>query len=83
MIVTYESICIVFAYVFLENNSMKQVTNRFERVDQARGIAIALMILFHIYYSATNIFGFENYVFSDDVWFYIGKISALLFISIA
>ena len=41
------------------------------------------MVIFHAYYSAKNIFGVQNYFFSDSVWFYIGKTSALLFISVA
>lgn len=48
-----------------------------------RGVAILLMVLFHINYSLVNIFGIEFFNFSELFWYIVGKISAIGFIFIA
>jgi len=42
-----------------------------------------MMVIFHIQYSLQNLFGVDITFIPDFFWFYFGKISALLFISIA
>lgn len=56
---------------------------RFQRLDILRGIAIVLMVLFHLNYSLVNIFGIEFLNFSEIFWYILGKISAIGFITIA
>ncbi len=56
---------------------------RLERLDILRWLAIVMMVVFHFQYSMQNIFGIEITFIPDFFWFYFGKISALLFISIA
>lgn len=56
---------------------------RLEKIDFFRGIAIFLMVLFHLYYSLTFIFNIDFLNFSYLFWFIVWKISALSFIFIA
>jgi len=56
---------------------------RLQKLDIFRGIAILLMIIFHINYSLLNIFNIDALNFSKIFWFIEGRISALLFIFIA
>jgi len=56
---------------------------RLERLDILRWVAIVMMVIFHIQYSLQNLFGVDITFIPDFFWFYFGKISALLFISIA
>lgn len=56
---------------------------RLEKLDILRGIAITLMVLFHLNYSLVHIFGIEVLNISEVFWYILGKISALGFISIA
>lgn len=56
---------------------------RLQRLDMFRGVAILLMVLFHINYSLVNIFGIEFFNFSELFWYIVGKISAIGFIFIA
>ncbi len=56
---------------------------RYEKLDILRGIAITLMIIFHINYSLTNIFWINFLNFSDILWIIIWKISVFLFIIVS
>ena len=56
---------------------------RLERLDIIRGIAIFLMVIFHLNYSLVNIFNSQILELPANIWFYIWRISALLFIIIA
>lgn len=55
---------------------------RLEKLDIFRWIAIILMVIFHLNYSLVNIFGNDIINFSENFWFIIWKIAALLFIFI-
>lgn len=56
---------------------------RLEIIDILRSIAIILMISFHVYYLWKNIFWYNDILFSQSTWYYIWKISAILFFGIA
>ena len=56
---------------------------RLERLDIFRGIAIVLMVVFHLNYSLVNIFSMEMLNFSEDFWYIIWKIAANIFILVA
>jgi uncharacterized membrane protein len=56
---------------------------RLELLDVLRALAIIFMILFHAYYLWTNIFEYQKFIFGSQTWFYIWRISALLFFVIA
>ena len=52
---------------------------RFWEIDFLRGIAILLMIIFHVLYDF-NYFGGYNFNLHSGIWLYVGRASALLFI---
>ncbi|MFK7780322.1 MAG: heparan-alpha-glucosaminide N-acetyltransferase [Candidatus Gracilibacteria bacterium] len=56
---------------------------RLEKLDILRGIAITLMVVFHLNYSLFNIFNINVLNFSNDFWFLVGRISVSLFIFVA
>lgn len=56
---------------------------RYEKLDILRGIAIVLMVLFHLNYILVHIFWIDSLNFSFIFWFFVGKIWALLFIIIS
>lgn len=56
---------------------------RYHRLDAIRGIAIILMVIFHLNYSLVYIFENQILNFSEIFWYIVGKFSALLFICIA
>jgi len=56
---------------------------RLQRLDILRGTAIVLMVVFHLNYSLVNIFGIESLNFSELLWYILGKIAALGFMTIA
>ena len=56
---------------------------RLDILDILRGLAVVLMILFHLNYSLVHIFDSEILNFSESFWYVIGKISALSFILLA
>ncbi len=56
---------------------------RLEILDILRALAIIFMILFHAYYLSINVFEYQKFIFSKEIWFYIWRISALLFFVIA
>jgi uncharacterized membrane protein len=43
---------------------------RLEKIDIFRGIAIILMVIFHLNYSLVNIFDNNIINFSKEFWFY-------------
>ncbi|MDA9129208.1 DUF1624 domain-containing protein [Candidatus Gracilibacteria bacterium] len=56
---------------------------RYQYLDILRGLAIVLMILFHLNYSLIHIFNSEIFNVSETFWYILGKVSALGFITIA
>lgn len=56
---------------------------RYEKLDFLRGIAILLMIIFHINYSLLEIFSINFLNFSNTFWFLVWKIWAILFIVVS
>ncbi|MDD3144968.1 MAG: heparan-alpha-glucosaminide N-acetyltransferase [Candidatus Gracilibacteria bacterium] len=56
---------------------------RLEKLDVLRGVAVILMIFFHINYSLVNIFNINLLNFSEIFWVILGKISVFLFIFIS
>lgn len=55
--------------------------NRFWEIDFLRGIAITMMVLFHIIFDLT-FFGTYNFLASSNFWYFFGKLTAALFILI-
>lgn len=59
-----------------------KTSNRITELDFFRGIALILMVYFHLIWSMSEIYGY-SVVYSFWANFYIGKISAILFILIS
>jgi uncharacterized membrane protein len=57
-------------------------THRLTELDVLRGIALVLMVYFHLIWSMHELFGYQV-VYSSWINFYIGKISAILFILVS
>jgi uncharacterized membrane protein len=57
-------------------------TQRLTELDVLRGIALVLMVYFHLIWSMHELFGYQVF-YSSWINFYIGKISAILFILIS
>lgn len=57
-------------------------SNRITELDFFRGIALILMVYFHLLWSMSELYGYDI-IYSTWVNFYIGKISAILFILIS
>lgn len=64
--------------VFLVRHSKNRITE----LDFFRGIALLLMVYFHLIWSMNQLYGYHVF-FSSWINFYIGKISAILFILIS
>lgn len=64
--------------VFLVPSNKKRITE----LDFWRGIALLLMVYFHLIWSMNQMYGYHVF-FSSWINFYIGKISAILFILIS
>lgn len=60
----------------------KEKSNRIWELDLFRGVALILMIYFHIIYDMKDIYGY-NVVYDTGVNYYLGKLSAILFILIS
>ncbi len=58
----------------------KHPASRAHEIDLLRGIAILLMILFHLIFDLNYFFGFRYLSFDSGFWFYVGRIAAILFI---
>ncbi len=63
---------------------MKQLpeekTQRLWELDALRGIAIVLMVLFHIVFDLRTFFGFDQLSYHEGFWYYEGRIAAIIFI---
>lgn len=53
--------------------------NRIWEIDFLRGVAIILMALFHLFYDLKEFYGY-NFEYQTGIIYYIGKLSALMFI---
>lgn len=60
----------------------RELIMRYGEIDVLRATAIALMVLFHLVYDLKEFAG-VNIDYQAPFWFFIGKISALLFIFIS
>ncbi len=56
---------------------------RLNLLDALRALAVIFMILFHTYYLWTNIFSYDKILFSNEMWYYIWRIWAILFLLIS
>lgn len=65
------------------NAQNKEITrHRHGEIDVLRAVAIVLMVLFHLVYDLKEFGGF-SFDYQSPFWFFIGKVSALLFIFIS
>lgn len=63
---------------------MKKINRqRLWEIDALRGIAIILMILFHIVFNLDYFFGIDCMSYEKGFWYYEGRIAAILFIVLA
>ena len=61
---------------------MKNSSSRIWEIDFFRGIAILLMVVFHLIFDLAVFYGYTlNYM--DGFWYYEGKLSAIMFMAIA
>lgn len=56
---------------------------RYKKLDIIRGVAIFLMVLFHLNYSLVQLYDISSLNFSESFWYIIWKISAISFIVVA
>ena len=61
---------------------MTNLPSRIWEIDFFRGIAILLMVAFHLIFDLTDFWGY-NLNYMDGFWYYEGKLSAILFTVIA
>jgi len=61
---------------------MEERTGRLWEVDAARGVAIILMVIFHLAYDLKSFYGWQLDLW-NGVWFYIGRSAAVLFMLLA
>lgn len=64
------------------NSVMGKTTGRLWEIDFLRGIALILMIFFHVLFDLNEIYGFKI-SYNSGVYFYIGKLSVILFMLIS
>lgn len=57
--------------------------NRIPLIDSIRGIAIILMVLYHVVFDLENFLGFTHIDSQNGFWLYEGRLSAILFILIS
>ncbi|MDH5596951.1 MAG: DUF1624 domain-containing protein [Candidatus Peregrinibacteria bacterium] len=55
---------------------------RIWELDVLRGIAIVMMVFFHIIFDLNVFFGFEQLHYNEGLLFYLGRIAAILFIGL-
>lgn len=53
---------------------------RFALLDVVRGIAVIMMIAFHLVYDLHFFFGVQTLAFRSGFWYYEGRVTAILFI---
>jgi uncharacterized membrane protein len=56
---------------------------RYQSLDTLRGLAIIGMILFHANYMFEEIFAIDIFHFSDLFWYILGRVVAIVFISVS
>lgn len=61
---------------------LAQSRNRIREIDALRGLAIILMVLFHIIVDLTDFFGYP-FQYLSGFWYYEGKAAAILFMTLA
>lgn len=61
---------------------MTNLPSRIWEIDFFRGIAILLMVAFHLIFDLTDFWGY-NLNYMDGFWYYEGKLSAIIFTAIA
>ena len=61
---------------------MTNSPSRIWEIDLFRGIAILLMVSFHLIFDLNTFWGY-NFSYRDGFWYYTGKLSAILFMTIA
>lgn len=61
----------------------KRVYQRLWELDFLRGLAILLMIAFHLVFDLKEFFSFEKLNYKTGFWYYEGKFSAMLFVLLA
>lgn len=63
-------------------NVERQVGQRIWEIDSARGLALALMILYHFIYNLNEFFTI-NITYNEGLFYFVGKAAATLFILVA
>lgn len=61
---------------------LAQSRNRIQEIDALRGLAIILMVFFHIIVDLTDFFGYP-FQYLSGFWYYEGKAAAILFMTLA
>lgn len=61
---------------------MTNSSSRIWEIDFFRGIALLLMVVFHLIVDLTDFWGY-NLNYMDGFWYYEGKLSAIMFMAIA
>ena len=67
----------------MRNHHAELSPKRWIILDLLRGVAIILMIAFHLVFDLNYFLGIEHLSYSTGWWFYIGQLSAILFIAIS
>lgn len=58
----------------------KNKSQRLWELDVLRGIAIILMVLFHVVFNLDNFFGADYVSYDTGFWYYEGRVAAIIFI---
>ena len=61
---------------------LKQPLSRILEIDALRGVAIILMVIFHIIVDLTDFYGY-HFQYLSGFWYYEGKAAAILFMLLA
>jgi uncharacterized membrane protein len=62
------------------NDGKLQINQRIWEIDFLRGVAIVLMVVYHIVFDLNYFYGFKTLVYNTGFWYYLGRSSATLFI---
>ncbi len=57
-----------------------QKSKRIWELDALRGIAIIMMVFFHLIFNLRTFFGFEQISYHTGFWYYEGRVAAIIFI---